>query len=226
MDIKKFEINLQKINTLKQNIDLSGEEISGLEIALLKNYIKKMYRAIAPEDEDYEVLKSDTDEKITVKESTEKPEIKEELTEKSEEIPEAFEEIEQESNKDEVISEVVEEESNDNGEEERIYDEKLLEIFSLGKTSELSEKLSSIPVADIKKAIGLNDRIFTINELFGGDKDLFNKTLEHLNGLEDFEQAKDYLLKHIAVKYDWSTKDNLKKAKRFIKVVKRRFGVA
>jgi hypothetical protein len=214
MDIKKFELNLKKINTLQKNIDLSGEEISKLEIQLLKNYIQKMYEALSMEEEEEE------EEFEIVRKKKKKKKIKEVFIEEEELIEEEEEEEEEEeSPAEEEVAEVVEEIP------QPAYDEVLLSLFESANSTELSDKLSSLPIQDIKKAIGINDRIFTINELFGGDKELFNSTVEQLNGMDTFEQAKNYLLEHIAVQNEWSREDNIKKAKRFVKIVKRRFSV-
>ena len=206
MDIKKFEINLKKVNTLKQNIDLTGEEISKLEIQLLKNYIQKMYEALAMED-----IAEDDEDIVVVKKKKKKKKVVQVEEEPQEEETEKAEEPEKEITEEPVI-------------EKKEYDEKLLALFVTDKGAELSDKLGSLPITDIKKAIGLNDRIFTINELFGGDKNLFNSTVDKLNGMSGFEEAKDYLLENIAEKYNWAEEDNIKKVKRFIKIVNRRFG--
>ena len=46
---------------------------------------------------------------------------------------------------------------------------------------ELSDRLSNAPVADLTKAFGLNDRLLTQNELFGGNKSAFDETIKDLN---------------------------------------------
>jgi len=87
---------------------------------------------------------------------------------------------------------------------------------------ELSEKLSTLPISDLTKAMGLNEKIFTIKELFGDDQDLFNETMNQLNGLSSFEEAKSTLVK-IADRFEWTDKKKKKKAKNFIKLISRRY---
>ncbi|NNF20893.1 MAG: hypothetical protein HKN67_03045 [Saprospiraceae bacterium] len=99
----------------------------------------------------------------------------------------------------------------------------LVELFKFEKVTELSDKLSQKPVPDLKKAMGINERIFTINELFGGDKDEFENLLTALNGLENFDQAKDVLMNSVAKKYLWQKEDKQNKARNFIKLVQRRY---
>ena len=49
------------------------------------------------------------------------------------------------------------------------------------------------PVKDIKTAIGINDRFYFQRELFGGDADLFNSTIDKLNIMNDIESAEELL---------------------------------
>lgn len=102
-------------------------------------------------------------------------------------------------------------------------DADLEELFAFSTAKELSEKLGESAIADIKKAMGLNERIFTMNELFGGDQAVFDQTLSILNGFSNFDQAKNHLIHTVASKYDWTAKGKQSKAKTFIKLVKRRY---
>lgn len=71
--------------------------------------------------------------------------------------------------------------------------------------------------------MGLNERIFTVNELFGGDQSVFDNIVATLNELRTFADAKNYLIQNVAGKYNWASKDRKSKAKNFIKLVKRRY---
>ncbi|MCB0705980.1 MAG: hypothetical protein KDC34_11745 [Saprospiraceae bacterium] len=95
-------------------------------------------------------------------------------------------------------------------------------LFEMSKATELSEKLSELPIRDLTKAMGLNERIFTINELFGGDQDAFDSALKQLNSVEDFDDARNYLMT-LADKFAWGSKNKSKKAQNFIKLVRRRY---
>ncbi len=100
--------------------------------------------------------------------------------------------------------------------------EELEQLFELPVAKELSEKLSTLPIRDLNKAMGLNEKIFTIKELFGDDQELFNETLNQLNGLSSFAEAKQ-LLVNLAQRFSWTDKARKKKAKNFIKLVSRRY---
>lgn len=104
-----------------------------------------------------------------------------------------------------------------------VRNDELEELFSFASAKELSEKLSELPITDIKKAMGLNERIFTINELFGGDHAAFDATVSTLNQLRSYDEAKDYLIRNVAGRYNWASKEKRNKAKEFAKLVRRRF---
>ncbi len=95
-------------------------------------------------------------------------------------------------------------------------------LFDQNEGKELSDKLSSLPIADLTKAMGLNERILTTNELFGKDTNAFNAAMKKLNSMRDFEEAK-MLLASYAEEYNWTGKGKKKKAQIFIKLVQRKF---
>jgi hypothetical protein len=97
------------------------------------------------------------------------------------------------------------------------------ELFQFKKAEDLSEKLDSTPIDNIQKAMGLNERILTQNELFRGDKNSFDTTVKKLNSLNSFDEARNYLSDEIIPVYDWTHEDRVKKAQEFIKLVKRKY---
>ena len=96
-------------------------------------------------------------------------------------------------------------------------------LFEHKEAQELSEKLSNMPVADLRKAIALNDRLLLTRELFSDDSPAFEKAIDTLNGFESMDQAKDYLLQHCVMRYRWTDKKRAETAKKFIKLVRRRY---
>jgi len=96
------------------------------------------------------------------------------------------------------------------------------ELFEQKEATELSERLSLRPLKDLRKAMGINERILTTNELFDGNGDALKDTLTTLNGLSTFDEAKDYL-SNIAGIYNWSSRKKKKKAQIFIKLIRRKF---
>ncbi|MFK7775232.1 MAG: hypothetical protein AB8F94_24045 [Saprospiraceae bacterium] len=96
------------------------------------------------------------------------------------------------------------------------------ELFEFKEATDLSERLSQSPIKDLSKAMGINERILTTNELFDGNGDALKDALSTINRLNNFDDAKDYLA-NIAEIYDWASKKKKNKAKVFIKLVRRRF---
>jgi len=73
------------------------------------------------------------------------------------------------------------------------------------------------PVDDVRKAIGLNDRFYYQRELFEGNADLFNQTLDQLNQMDSYSSA----LQFIQSNYNWE--DDNEVAQSFLKNIQRRF---
>ena len=96
------------------------------------------------------------------------------------------------------------------------------ELFEHKEATDLSEKLSQRPLKDLRKAMGINERILTTNELFDGNGDALKDALTTLNNLTSFDEAKDYL-SNIAGIYNWTSKKKKKKAQIFIKLIRRKF---
>ena len=97
------------------------------------------------------------------------------------------------------------------------------ELFEEKQARELSEKLSELPIPDLKKAIALNDRLLLTRELFSGDGQAFDAALTALNSYTQFTDAKAYLLDHCVIRYGWLDKKRIGTAKNFIKLVRRRY---
>lgn len=96
-------------------------------------------------------------------------------------------------------------------------------IFESEEITDPSERFSMTKIDDIAKVIGINERIFTINELFDGNGKLFEETIKKLNAATSFEDAKHIIIHEVAIPLKWEEDDNLRKAQKFIKHVRRRF---
>lgn len=70
--------------------------------------------------------------------------------------------------------------------------------------SKITEKLTSKPISNIGSALGLNEKFEIIKNLFDGDKDKYEYTLQVLNAASDFNEAYEY----ISSKLNWDM-DNL-----------------
>lgn len=97
-------------------------------------------------------------------------------------------------------------------------------LFEVKIATDLSQKLSAAPIADLSKALGLNEKFLYINELFGGDVNTFQATMQKLNEFDNIDQARAYLEKELIEKHEWNSKKERKPvAKNFIKLISRRY---
>ena len=113
--------------------------------------------------------------------------------------------------------------SNINNPDTHTLRESLSKLFELSKVEEMADRFAHVPVANIETALGLNERIFTLNQLFGGDKALFDLTCSQLNNLTSFEEAKTLLINGPAVHFKWYDPERTKMAEQFIRIVARRY---
>lgn len=223
MDIKKIEKRIKKISNLVELIKLDGK-LSQIERDLLLDYVRKLYD---------ELLNSSNhmDSKITNIESVHTEEAKLAVVPPP---PSKVEKIETPQPKVEAPAPIIVEETATTPEvkpqptavEEPVdssseEDESLNELFVFDEIKDLSNKLGMAKISDINKAIGINERIFTIKELFGGDNDVYSSTISKLNNTNSFEEAKEILTKGVATNYNWSDELKFKKAQHFIRIVRR-----
>lgn len=102
------------------------------------------------------------------------------------------------------------------------YEEKgdLNKLFDLPKSQ---DHFSHMPIDNIQGAMGLNERIFTLKELFGGDKSLFDETCQRLNELSSYADARNMLMNGVARDYHWADMERIKMAEQFLRIVARRY---
>src|SRR5690606_23059311 len=60
---------------------------------------------------------------------------------------------------------------------------------------------------DIRKAIGINDKYLYLNELFNNHKSNYEETLDRLGGLDNYQQAEEWLWSGIAKDNHWTRED-------------------
>ncbi len=101
--------------------------------------------------------------------------------------------------------------------------EGLSKLFELPNVEEMSGRFSHIAIANIESVLGLNERIFTLNELFGGNRSLFETTCADLNDLGSFTEAREMLLQGPARQFNWADPERIKMAEHFIRIVSRRY---
>jgi len=100
------------------------------------------------------------------------------------------------------------------------HGESLNDKLKQGKT-ELVEVLKEIPVKDLRKAIGINDRFLYINDLFRGDETMYERSIKTINSFNIYAEAEYWITRELKTKLGWS-KDH-PTVQGFDQLVKRRF---
>lgn len=85
----------------------------------------------------------------------------------------------------------------------------------------LSDALQHTHLADLKLSIGINERFAFINELFSGDQQLYHQSIEHLNAMQVYEDARKLLHEELKQQLGWQT--GSERFRQFDELVKRRF---
>jgi hypothetical protein len=243
MDIKSFNKKLNKISALTDTGN-DGVQLSALERDLLLSYIRDLYDLALDNMPSINKNQSTTVSEVKRQEpvvvasppvppivepvqptiSVPTPTIPVYEAPKVEEVvnsPAVVEKVEAPAIKIEPV--VVTPEIKQSPSVSSISNELLAELFADEKVTDLSDKLALSPVKDLTKSMGINERIFTQQELFGNNQTQFNDTLQRLNNCQNFEEAKQYLLENVINVYDWTNEQKLKKAATFVKLVKRKF---
>jgi hypothetical protein len=92
-------------------------------------------------------------------------------------------------------------------------------IAKKNSKKDVSSKMQSKPIHDINSAIGLNDKFIFIRELFGGDKDHYNETIQLLNNFDTYENAIGFLNEN----FEWDEDDS--NFERLKELVQRKYSV-
>ena len=86
---------------------------------------------------------------------------------------------------------------------------------------DLGDALTEVPIRDLRKAIGVNDRFLFINELFRGDEAMYERSIKTINGFSIYPEAEYWIQRELKVKNGWDDSDEM--VKQFNQLVKRRF---
>lgn len=234
MDISGFNKKISKISILTDNANEDGY-MSSLERDLLLNYIRDLYD-IALDNKP--IISTKSEHKHFLKSEMTTPPTSQYIEEQKAAIPKVEVQIKQiepiiAPHKESIIIENVKASLSKEPPKQAVLKDvpgiskdaegSLAELFLEEKVTDLSDKLALTPIKDLTKSMGINERIFTQQELFDNNQMYFNETLLELNKCQSFEEAKHYLIRHVIYKYDWVAEGKNKKAATFIKLVKRKF---
>jgi len=112
----------------------------------------------------------------------------------------------------------IEEVSNENNSNEVVNS--FFDQFLIYQDDSLLGKLGTSKIDSLKGAFGLNDRLQIIHELFNGDTEEFQESIDKLDMMTSFEQAK-VKLNEIAAQHQWEP-DHLIVGD-FVKMIQRRY---
>ncbi|MBK8521554.1 MAG: hypothetical protein WAT20_05690 [Ferruginibacter sp.] len=86
---------------------------------------------------------------------------------------------------------------------------------------DLGDTLTEVPIRDLRKAIGVNDRFLFINELFRGDEVAYERSIKTINSFTIFAEAEYWIQRELKVKNGWNSNNEM--VAQFFQLVKRRF---
>jgi hypothetical protein len=86
---------------------------------------------------------------------------------------------------------------------------------------EIAEKLSTAKVRDLQEAIMLNDKFLFINELFRGDRDMYERSIRTINGFSSVREAEYWIERELKIKMGWHEENDMVKS--FYCIVRKRF---
>ena len=246
MDLIKAQRLLVKIQAFLDNAP--GKEISRLEKDLIKSYIQQLYEAISEEEKqvpaevvkppEVQLPKVQKFEPVHIPVEESRPEtVKQPLTWETPvkmevpepqvvampvDIPVPLPKVEPMPIKEEVKEHVVTAlKVTPERQEAGALADTLKKLFEAATADD--SRFGHVPVSNIEAALGINDRIFTLNGLFEGDKPMFDATCAALNDLRSFTEATELLIHGPASRYNWTDPEKVKMAEHFIRIVYRRY---
>jgi len=91
----------------------------------------------------------------------------------------------------------------------------------LAKTNGKNDEPVKAPIADLKQAINLNEKLLFIKDLFNGYNLAYSEVIDIINKMSSFEAADSYLQNNYAVKNNWAGKQAT--VDQFYELLNRRF---
>jgi len=91
----------------------------------------------------------------------------------------------------------------------------------LAKTNGNSDEPVKAPIADLKQAINLNEKLLFIKDLFNGYNLAYSEVIDIINKMNSFEAADSYLQNNYAAKNNWANKQAT--VDQFYELLNRRF---
>lgn len=203
--LEKLIIQLYDIGE-KMNEMMVPDDMRAIDIDLLKNKVANLYDDILQLGKNSDIKQ---DEPVEQEQQNTQPADTDDTEDDS--LFELDKKTDQDDKKEKIKEKIIEEtkaqldskdgskqKSAEKQEEEEKYSlhDELIKKFN---KPDLSSKLQSKPIKDIHKAIGINERYTFIQELFEGDVNKYNHTINELNQKSNFNEAFEYIQKN----FEW-----------------------
>ena len=227
--LSALETRVAQLEEANEAMKREGDEAKAL-IATLQAEVAALEAtgvAVPPAEEpevEIELIVEDPQEQETPEELVEEPQeesAEESQEEPAQEIPleplESLEIIEEEEPVVEPVAEPVAELIVEPAPQPEIKAEPVAAPQPAPRPAPQQTSLFGTAVEDIRQAISLGDRFLFQRELFAGNGELMQKTLDELNALNSLEEAMDY----VADNFEWDSESTA--VQLFENVLKRRF---
>jgi hypothetical protein len=109
-----------------------------------------------------------------------------------------------EDHEDKMDKEDNEDEEDWEDEDDEVFRVEQQEPEQEPEDNSLAAKLQRTPISDIRTAIGINDKMMIINDLFGGSFERYSKSLNALNEFPTLSGAKVYM-SELQIELQWDT---------------------
>ncbi len=89
------------------------------------------------------------------------------------------------------------------------------------RPASVADKMEHAPVADLRKAIALSQKFWFVAELFGNERDRYEKALDAINGMQSASEAEAFVRDEVMAKLPKPPGEEV--ANTFLELIKRRF---
>ncbi|WP_153042686.1 hypothetical protein [Rufibacter ruber] len=93
--------------------------------------------------------------------------------------------------------------------------------FKQPVNASLADRQQDQKIGSLKDAISINQRFSFINELFEGDNMAYHAIIKQLDEFGSADEAKQFLLKEVGSKYNWSKKEE--HVQKLVRLIERKF---
>jgi len=202
MKFEKSDKHLKKLTSFYERLKEDGN-VDEMEIELLKSYTSKFLHSIT--------------EGVTPSEAIPTPPVaKAPPVQPAPVAPQPVEELAPAENSPKVAKAAAPVKA-------KVKNAAFASLFAIEEGNELSDKLAKTSIPDIGKSMSINEKIFTVKELFSGDRSSFDDAIAKLNDLKTYEEATQFLSEKVAENNEWLSPDKEKKVKTFLKLVQRKY---